>query len=201
MRLKVPFTGTVLDYDPEAAQIDGLGISGDPDDPIQLIDIDLGEQAWRLISLDLEAGLAEIEITADARVKKVRDGGKDGVEADWIDRPTTEQEKQALLDYARSQVEPYTKDQLFIRTQSARPTIPEQAKIKHNTKILSWTKDWDDHRFGNAVIPDPDGYMERSDKFPFPAHKGVNFLNEDPAKKNKERITAQNDLVINLEYL
>lgn len=53
--MKIPITGTVKAVDPH--------ISGDPDDPIRIIDIDLGRVRWNLVKLDLENEEMEIEVT------------------------------------------------------------------------------------------------------------------------------------------
>ena len=46
MRMRVPITGTVREIDPF--------ISGELNDPIRMIRINLGDVSWRLIHLDLE---------------------------------------------------------------------------------------------------------------------------------------------------
>lgn len=118
MRILVPITGTALTLDP---------ISGDPDDPIRLIDIDLGNVSWKLIRLDLDNDMAEIEITPGDKVSfPTGEFGMFGTsEKDAKGKPiyeeleiyetrqATEAEKQSLLDYARNLVEGHTKDELY----------------------------------------------------------------------------------------
>ncbi len=50
MRLVIPLTGTL--------RADG---SGDPDDPVRIIPVSLGDLAWRAVSFDFEAGTVEVE--------------------------------------------------------------------------------------------------------------------------------------------
>lgn len=64
MRIKVPIVGTVTEYNPRFAELDGIGISGDPDDPVR-VDINLGEVSWSLVSVDLENDVAEIEVEGE----------------------------------------------------------------------------------------------------------------------------------------
>lgn len=64
MRIKVPITGTVLGFDGEAAKLDGHGVTGDPNDLVR-IDVDLGNVSWRLVSIDLISGMAEIEVSGE----------------------------------------------------------------------------------------------------------------------------------------
>lgn len=118
MRLKVPITGTVLDFDPEAAKLDGIGISGQPGDPVR-IDLDLGNVSWRLVSIDLVNDLAEIEVTPGESIGELKPGGvptnrEDWISPtnreDWISRPVTPAEKQGFLDDARSRVAAHTVD-------------------------------------------------------------------------------------------
>lgn len=122
MRLRVPITGTVLAYDPVAGQLDGLGVVGDPNDPVMLININLGNVSWRLVTIDLENDLAEIEVSPGETVSQLKDGGNPNNPNDWQPRPTTEQEKQDFLAYAKSLVESHTKDELYTISRSGRLT-------------------------------------------------------------------------------
>ena len=64
MRIKVPIIGTVTQFNPKFAELDGIGIGGDPDDPVR-IDIDIGDVSWKLISVDPENDVAEIEVEGE----------------------------------------------------------------------------------------------------------------------------------------
>ena len=134
MRIRVPVTGKVLDYDPVGAQMDGIGIVGDPNDPVRLIDINLGNVSWRLVTIDLENDLAEIEISPANKVSLLKAGGDPENSDDWTSRPPTDGEKQGFLDYAKSLVENRTKDELYGSTKSTRlvktPAIVQLYKEK-----------------------------------------------------------------------
>jgi hypothetical protein len=98
MRLNVPLKGKVLSYDPAAAQLDGLGIVGDPNDPIR-VDIDLGNVSWRLISIDLENDTAEIEVSPAEEVR-VDPSNPENRQM----RKATEAEKSQFLTHAQGVV-------------------------------------------------------------------------------------------------
>lgn len=127
MRLKVPVTGTVLEYDPVAAQIDGIGVVGDPKDKVKIININLGNVSWRLITIDLENDLAEIEVSPGVNIKALRDGGEPDNPEDWVSRPATEQEKQEFLNYAKNLIESHTIDELYTMSKSKRLVKKEEA--------------------------------------------------------------------------
>ena len=98
MRVKIPVTGTLLEYNRETGEV-----TGDPNDPIR-IDVDLGNVSWELVSLDVDNGIAKIEVVPSEMMsedtgKKDKDG-KPIIET----RPTTEAEKQALLDNVSAKV-------------------------------------------------------------------------------------------------
>ncbi len=109
MRLKAPMTGTVLDFDADVAKLDGIGISGDPNDPVAIA-VDLGNVSWKLIGFDLATDMAEIEVTPGENISVLKAGGGPKNPADWITRPTTPAEKQGFLDNAQSIVANYTID-------------------------------------------------------------------------------------------
>lgn len=100
MRLIIPLTGTVVNYDPP---------KGDPNDPIRLIEIDLGNVSWELVNLDLENEVAEIEVAPGEQLE----------EAGEI-RPATEVEKQSFLTYAQELIYGKTKDELYSISKSER---------------------------------------------------------------------------------
>jgi len=120
MILKVPVTGTVIELNPDLYRIDKIGISGDPNDPVRLINVDLGDVSWRLVSIDLENDLAEIEVQPAEKKSVLKPGGDPGKDEDYIEVPTTAQDKQQLLDNARQSVEGKTPDELYSLTKSAR---------------------------------------------------------------------------------
>lgn len=127
MRLKILVTGTVLEYDPIAGQIDGIGVVGDNNDPVKPINISLGNVSWRLVTIDLEKDLAEIEVSPEENINILKDGGNPDNPDDWISRAATKQEKQGFLDYARNQIESHTKDELYAMSKSKRLVKPAEA--------------------------------------------------------------------------
>ena len=124
MRLKVPVTGRVLDYDPVAGQLDGLGVIGDPNDPVRLVNINLGNVSWRLVSIDIENDLAEIEVTPGKYISIVKDGGTPDNPGDWVSRPATKKEKQEFLDNVKQIIESKTTDELYAMSGSRRLVKP-----------------------------------------------------------------------------
>lgn len=120
MRLKVPITGTVLKYDSAAGQIDGIGVVGDNSDPVKIVDVPFCNVGWRLVTIDLENDLAEIEVRPGKNINILKDGGDPGNEEDWFSRPATEEEKQGFLDFAKQTVESKTVDELYAMTNSAK---------------------------------------------------------------------------------
>lgn len=120
MRLKIPITGRVLEYDPKAGQVDGIGVVGDNNDPVKPINIKLGNVSWRLVTIDLENDLVEIEVSPGELISLLKDGGNPDNPEDWTSRPATEEEKQGFLNYAKSQVESHTVDELYAMTNSSR---------------------------------------------------------------------------------
>lgn len=128
MKVRIPLTGKVTEYHPE---LDGLspsgGISGDLDNPIKPIPINLGNVSWKLVGIDLENDLAEIEVEP-SDIISVDTGKLDG-EGNPIyeTREATEQEKQGFLDYAKNQVESHTVDELYTMTKAKRLVKPAGA--------------------------------------------------------------------------
>lgn len=127
MRLKVPITGRVLDYDPLAGQIDGIGVVGDNNDPVELIKINLGNVSWRLVTIDLENDLADIEVSPGENINILKDGGNPNNPKDWTSRPATDAEKRGFLNYAKNQVESHTIDELYKMTKAKRLIKPAEA--------------------------------------------------------------------------
>jgi hypothetical protein len=147
MRIKIPMTGTVIDFDPELAKLDGIGVSGDPTDPVRPVQVDLGNVKWKLINIDLENDLMEIEIEApenipvpsfDEHGTPILDGkGKQLT----VLRPATAEEKQALLDSAQHIIESNTVDDLYAQTQDARLGKSEDVMVKYRQFQLSLKKE------------------------------------------------------------
>lgn len=132
MRLKIPLTGTVLSYDTELAEYRGSsGIAGDLNDPIRPVPIDLGNVSWRLIAIDLENDLAEIEVKPSENINTVRDGGNPDNPEDRFTRPSTEQERQGFLNYAKNLVESHTKDELYAMSGKKRLVKSEEIMRKY----------------------------------------------------------------------
>ena len=69
MRMRIPITGTVKEVTPY--------ISGDNDDPIRIININLGDVSCELVHLDLENEEMEIEVTPNP-ITKYDTGEVDG---------------------------------------------------------------------------------------------------------------------------
>ena len=114
MRLKVPVIGTVIESKPMQGKPEITEVYGAEDDPIR-IDVDLGNVSWTLIDLDIENGLAEIEVTPAQEVEEDT-GQKDELgESIHEMRPATEIEKQALLDNAKIIVDGLDKTNKLIR--------------------------------------------------------------------------------------
>lgn len=120
MRLKVPLTGRVLDYDILAAKYDGIGVVGDPNDPVEPIAINLGHVSWRLVTIDLINDLAEIEVSPAENINVLKDGNL----KDWTSRASTPIERQGFLDNAKSLVESHTVDELYTMSKAKRLVKP-----------------------------------------------------------------------------
>ena len=110
MILEVPITG-------EVSSIDNERISGNPDNPIRLIDIDLGNVSWRLLSLDLNRAVATIDVTSSSRIYDAQ------LEET---RAATAQEKNATLDNARRIIEEHSIDELYEISKSPRLIKPKK---------------------------------------------------------------------------
>ena len=125
MILTIPLTGTVL---VEGSVLrDGL-LKGSPDDPIRLIDINLGNVSWTMVDIDMGEEVMIIEVNPaedlDEDTGQVDGEGK----PIYLRRPTTEQEKEDFLQHARQLVEGKTKDELYV--------ISKSSKIKRPFKVI-----------------------------------------------------------------
>jgi len=112
MRMKIPITGTVIAETP---------VAGDPDDPIRVVNIDLGNVSWKLVRLDLDAELMEIEVTPSERISE--NTGEVDEEGNPISRSrkTTVKEREAFVEYARNHsLEKMSKQALYALSRSPR---------------------------------------------------------------------------------
>jgi len=141
MRLKIPMTGTVTGFDPECYKLDGIGVSGDPNDPVRVVNLDLGI-AWHLVSIDLETDLMEVEVEApekvdvpvlDAKGKTILD--KDG-QIQHYSRLTTLAEKQQILDNAQHILESKTTDEVYALTRDKRLVKPTSVIEEYRKAIM-----------------------------------------------------------------
>lgn len=139
MRLKIPMTGTVTDFDPECYKLDGIGVSGDNNDPVRVVNLNLGDIAWHLVGIDLENNLMEVEAEAAEQISDpVLDAeGKPVLNTDgspkFSSRPTTPKEKQQLLDNAKHILESKTTDEIYSLTGDKRLVKPASVMEKYRT--------------------------------------------------------------------
>ena len=115
MRILVPITGTVINDNP---------VVGDPDDPIRLINVNLGNVSWKLVRLDLGNDMAEIEVTPGAAVSE--ETGELDAESKPVYRvrPTTKAEKDQALAKVRDLINRNTAAELYAMSKSARLKKP-----------------------------------------------------------------------------
>ena len=123
MRIKLPIRGTVKQIEPY--------ISGDPADPIQLVDINLGNVSWRLIKLDLDAEEMEIEVTPSETID-YDTGQKDEFDRPiFMSRQATAEEKTQFLEHARkNSLECMSSAALYALSGSSRLKNPFKAEPK-----------------------------------------------------------------------
>jgi len=104
--IRVPLTGEVKDYNIDAAVLDGIGVSGNPDNPVRPVRVPAGINiAWKLITIDLDNDEAVIEINPPLRRAILKPGGDPEKAEDYTKRDTTAQEKQAEINKAKSHFE------------------------------------------------------------------------------------------------
>ena len=113
MRMKVPLSGKAISFNPKLADMDKVGVSGDNNDPIR-VDIDLGNVSWRLISIDLEAKEAEIEVTPANSIEELKAGGDPEKSEDLITRQVSDAEKQSFLSVAQQRANAASRGQLKV---------------------------------------------------------------------------------------
>lgn len=139
MGLRIPLTGTVEERDAEGR------FSGNADDPIRIIDIDIGDIAWQAISFDLDNGFVEVEADVP-KARLIKLPGKPAryghelsqVELDDINQgrviPGLEDEPEAqyqarrtqILNNARQLLEGHTVDELYQMSGSPRLRFKEK---------------------------------------------------------------------------
>lgn len=140
MRLKIPMTGEVIDFDPGCYKIDGIGISGNPDDPVRVVNLNLGGVSWRLVSIDLENDLMEIEVEApqEASIPLLDSKGKPVLNTDGTPRfsrmTLTPEEKQQLLLKARYILGSHTIDEIYAITGDKRLVKPASVMEKYRAE-------------------------------------------------------------------
>jgi len=113
MRLSIPLTGKVREFYPDG------NISGDLDDPVRMVNINLGMVHLHLIEVDLENDVGIWEVTPVQEVAVPVLDGQGVQEVDSIGEPifttrkATEQEKQERLNNARAMIESKTTSELY----------------------------------------------------------------------------------------
>ena len=114
----MPVTGTVISYED--------GGYGDPDDPIRLVELNLGNVSWQLVKLDLENEVAEIEVLPGELIAE--DTGEVDEEGNpvYAMRSATNKEKQSFLTNAYNLINGHTKEELCNMSGSAKLKKPER---------------------------------------------------------------------------
>ena len=135
-RLKIPLTGTVTGFDPECYKLDSVGISGDPNDPVRPVNVNLGGISWRLVNIDLETNLMEVEAEAPETMDvPVQDTNGQPVYVDGklklVNRATTPEEKEQILAMAQHILESHTVDELYVLTGDKRLFKPGMVMEKY----------------------------------------------------------------------
>lgn len=117
MKMKIPLTGTVREAKPY--------VSGEPDDPIRMVNIDLGNVSWTLITLDLDDKTMEIEVTPSEKTEYDTGEVDEQGQPIWASRPTTPKERTRLIDNARNHsLARMSKQALYARSKSPRLINP-----------------------------------------------------------------------------
>ena len=115
MRILVPITGTVINDNP---------VAGDPDDPIRLINVNLGNVSWKLVRLDLVNDLADIEVTPGETTDEATDSFDAEGKPIYRTRPTTQAERLQYLNDLKKVIDQHTKEELYAMSKSARLKKP-----------------------------------------------------------------------------
>ena len=110
MKLTIPLTGTVL----VEGSVWGSGdLTGDDNDPIRPVDINLGNVSWTMVDVDLDNEVMVIEVSPAEVVEEPT--GKRDAEGNPIyrSRPATDEEKRGFLRHAQELVMSHTRDELY----------------------------------------------------------------------------------------
>lgn len=111
MRLTIPLTGTVL----VEGSVYGAGdLTGDPNDPIRPVGLNLGNVSWVMVDVDLEKEVMVIEVEPGEYVS----------ESESKSRKATAEEKAASLRAAQAIVMGHTKEELYAMSGSSRLKRP-----------------------------------------------------------------------------
>jgi len=107
MIIEIPITGTVL---VEGTMEDGW-LTGDPNDPLRPVDLNLGNINKRIISYDLGREIAVVVLEPVEEVyEKTGELDKFG-EPIYEPRLTTQEEKTSFLQYAQGIIMNHTRDE------------------------------------------------------------------------------------------
>lgn len=125
MRLTIPLTGIVL----REGSVWGKGeLSGDPNNPIRPIDIDLGNVSWVMVDVDLENEVMIIEVSPGEEISEDT-GGVDGEgKPIYKTRKATSQEKVGFLQHAQHLIKSHTKEELYVLSKCPKLKRPFKAK-------------------------------------------------------------------------
>ena len=125
MKLTIPLTGTVL----VEGSVWGDGkLSGDPNDPVRPVDIDLGNVSWKMVDVNLENETMEIEVSPAEEIDEDTDEIDSEGKPIHRMRKTTGQEKTGFLQHAQHLIESHTKDELYTMSKCSRLKRPFKEK-------------------------------------------------------------------------
>ncbi len=141
MRLKIPMTGTVIDFLPDCYKLDHIGIIGDPNDPVRPVKFNLGGIAWRLVGIDLDNDLMEIEASPPDMISipVLDSNGKPVLDPDgfpvFSNRPTTDAEKQQILANAQNILNSNPGDSAYDNTGDKHLIKPPDVMAKYRAVV------------------------------------------------------------------
>lgn len=109
LTITIPLTGTVLVEKPVNSK---SFPTGDPNDPVRPIDIDLGNVSWHMVDINFNNEVMIIEVSPGETISE--DTGEVDAASNPIyrTRQATEQEKSQFLQHAQGLVMNHTKDEL-----------------------------------------------------------------------------------------
>lgn len=126
MRIEVPLTGTVL---VEGKSLLDGNLTGDPNDCIRPIDIDLGNVSWIAVDIDLDKEVMIIEVEPGEEVSEpTGEIDPETEEPIYSSRLATEAEKQQFLQGTRHLIDSHTKDELYQMSGCSRLKRPFKEK-------------------------------------------------------------------------